>query len=149
MTPPVRVIGIGHPDRGDDAAGLLVARALAGRLPCSVEVYECGGDLLNLIEVWRGADRVVVVDAMMSGLPPGTVHVLQPDSAAAAAGVPLSNHGFGLNEAIALGRSLGALPPRLVIVAIEGAGFEAGGGLSPEVQAAVDEATEMLVEALT
>lgn len=149
MTAAVRVIGVGHPDRGDDAAGLLVARALAGRLPCSVEVYECGGDLLNLIEVWRGADRVVVVDAMLSGLPPGTVHVLEPASAAAAANLPLSNHGFGLSEAIALARALDALPRRLVIVAIEGTGFEAGGGLSPEVRAAVDEAAEMLVEALT
>jgi hydrogenase maturation protease len=148
MTSAVRVIGVGHPDRGDDAAGLLVARALAGRLPCSVEVYECGGDVLNLIEVWRGADRVVLVDAMLSGLPPGTVHVLEPGSAAAVASLPLSNHGFGLAEAIALGRALDALPRRLVIVAIEGADFEAGVGLSHEVQAAVDQAADMLVEAL-
>jgi Ni,Fe-hydrogenase maturation factor len=34
----VIVIGIGHPDRGDDAAGLLVARRLAasGSIPLDV-----------------------------------------------------------------------------------------------------------------
>jgi len=49
----------------------------------------------------------------------------------------LSTHGLGLAEAIELARALGALPPRCVVYAIEGASFEAGAPLTPAVSDAV------------
>jgi hydrogenase maturation protease len=145
----VRVIGIGNLDRGDDAAGLLVVRELASRLPAAIDVIECSGDQTRLLEAWRGATVVVVVDAMHAGLGPGTVHVLDPASAPLLDNAAFSNHGFGVAAAIELGRTLGNLPERLVIIGIEGADFETGALLSSEVRAAVSRAVDLLVETLT
>ena len=145
----VRVIGIGNTDRGDDAAGLLVVRELANRLPAAVDVIECSGDQTRLLEAWRGATVVVVVDAMQTGLGPGTVHVLDPGSAPLLENPALSDHGFGLATAIELGRALGNLPERLVIVGIEGADFATGALLSSEVREAVSRAVDLLVETFT
>jgi len=46
---------------------------------------------------------------------------------------------------VELARALGRLPPRLIIYGIEGKSFEAGAGLSPEVQAAVEGVVERVL----
>ncbi len=70
MTAQVRIVGCGNPDRGDDAAGLLVVRRLR---ELDVKAAEECSDVLSLIECWRSADDVTVVDAVLSGALAGTL----------------------------------------------------------------------------
>src|SRR3972149_1278589 len=56
-----------------------------------------------------------------------------------------STHAINVADAIELARSLGELPPHLVVYGIEGRSFEAGAGLSPEVEKAVQEVVEAVV----
>ena len=58
----VRVIGVGAEARGDDAAGLLVARLLGAAAPPDVEILESAGDAGDLLTLLEDADRVLVVD---------------------------------------------------------------------------------------
>ena len=58
MTTDPLVIGIGNPDRGDDAAGVLVSRALT-----TVRTKELP-DCTALLDVWANESHVIVVDAM-------------------------------------------------------------------------------------
>ncbi|MFA5112135.1 MAG: hydrogenase maturation protease, partial [Desulfobaccales bacterium] len=87
-----------------------------------------------------GADGVIVADAVSSGGSPGAIYRFD-----ALGGVPVelsrspSSHGWGVAEAMALGRVLGELPPFLVIYGIEGQNFEPGRDLSTEVAAAIPE----------
>ena len=46
------VIGIGHPDRGDDAAGRLVAERLRDRAPPDVRIVETDGEAGKLIDLF-------------------------------------------------------------------------------------------------
>ena len=55
-----------------------------------------------------------------------------------------STHALGVAEAIELGRALGRLPRRLLVFGIEGGSFDAGAGLSPEVERAVGQLTDEL-----
>ncbi|HEY9434959.1 MAG TPA: hydrogenase maturation protease [Blastocatellia bacterium] len=132
------IIGIGNEYRGDDAAGLIVARRLKERLADSAKVIEQSGDGASLMEAWRGAETVIIIDAMMSGAPPGTIRRLdasaQPSLKEA---FRCSTHAFGVAEAIELARALTRLPQSLVVFGIEGKNFSAGVGLSPEVERAV------------
>src|SRR3970040_627455 len=68
------VIGVGNPTRGDDAAGLEVARPAR-----RVEAHQEANGSYELMDVWEGADEVIVVDAARSGAPPGTVHRFETD----------------------------------------------------------------------
>lgn len=133
MTPDKLVIGIGNSDRGDDAAGILVARGLQ-----RTRVRELA-DCASLIDAWEGETDVVVVDAMRSGAAPGAV--LRFD--ASVSEVPMrtvsSTHSLGLAETIELGRALGRLPARLVVLGIEADRFEHGGTPSDAVMEAVSE----------
>jgi hydrogenase maturation protease len=125
------VIGLGHPDRGDDAVGSAVAARAALLLPPDVAVVQ-HQDPAGLIDVWSGPDLVVVSDAIRTGQPPGTVRVLHADEEPLRIGAGAGGtHEFGLAEAVELARALDRLPPRLVIVGVEAGQFEFGAPLSP------------------
>ena len=138
--PRLIVIGVGNAWRGDDAAGLAVARRLRELALDDIEVREVEGDATALVDLWVRATHVVVVDAAASGAPPGTVSrfdaIAMPLPART---VRSSTHAFGVPDAVELARALGRLPERLDVYAIEGARFTAGDRLSPAVEQAVDE----------
>ena len=131
------VIGVGNALRGDDGAGL----AAVARIPASpgVEVLSHSGDGSNLLELWDGAEAVVIVDSMASGADPGTIQRfdVSAEPLPAAARRP-AGHTFGVAEAIEAARALGRLPRRAIVIGVEGADFELGAGLSEPVCAVLD-----------
>jgi hydrogenase maturation protease len=141
----VVVLGVGNPIRGDDGAGRAVARALRGALRAHVEVAECDGEATGILARLENASVALIIDACASGAPAGTVHRFDASEAPlpqAAFGV--STHGFGLHEAIELARALAQLPPRCIVYAIEGGGFEIDAPLSPAAVAAVSEVVRQI-----
>jgi hydrogenase maturation protease len=134
------IIGIGNEYRGDDAVGLIVARRLKECLADSVTVLEQSGDGVSLMDAWRGAETVIIIDAAMSGAGPGTIHRYDANTRPAPKSYfCCSTHAFGVAEAIELARALGNIPQRLVVYGIEGKNFAAGVGLSAEVEKAAGE----------
>ncbi len=133
----ILVIGVGNAYRGDDAVGLVVAQRLKEQTLDYVNVLEESGDGVALMESWENADTVILVDAVCSGVKPGTFHRFD----AHAQPIPVkffhySTHAFSVAEAIELSRTFNQLPPHLIIYGIEGKCFEAGTGLSLEVEEA-------------
>lgn len=142
----ILVAGIGNPDRGDDAIGLLVAERLAHRLPPGVPLLTRSGDLLGLIDDWADYKALVCIDAAAPMGAPGRIHRIDAAAGELPTGLsPASSHAFGLAEAIALARALGAMPGQAVVYAIEGARFDAGAPMTPAVAEAAAEAAERIV----
>jgi hydrogenase maturation protease len=140
------VVAIGNGYRRDDGAGLAVAARLRGRVPSGVELVECEQEPSRLIDACDGAAAALVVDAVASGAPPGTLHRFD----ASAGPVPArlfrsSTHAFGVGEAIELARVLGRLPARVIVYGIEGAAFGAGEGLTEPVATAVERAADAVL----
>jgi len=139
--PRLKVIGVGNEWRGDDAVGLLVARRLKADQPPQVQITECRGTVTAVQEAWKDAAGVIVVDAVVSGGPPGAIFRFN----AHAGGVPAqlsrspSSHGWGVAEALALGQVFQELPPWLIIYGIAGKNFSPGQQVSQEVAAAIPE----------
>jgi len=135
-----RVVGVGNPFRGDDAAGLAVARRLAAE---GYDAIERDGEPAALVDALGGEQALVVVDAVRSGAPPGTL--VRWDASAQAVPLPPfrgSTHALGLAEAIELARTLRRLAPRVVVYGIEGEDFGAGERLTPAALRGVEEAVE-------
>jgi len=140
------IIGIGNEYRWDDAVGLIVARRLKDRIVDSAIVLEQSGEGAALMETWRGADTVIIIDAVMSGAAPGTIHRFDAGAQPIPkSGFRRSTHAFSVAEAIELARALGSLPQRLIVYGIEGKNFAAGVGSSPEVEKAADEVIGQLL----
>ena len=142
------VIGIGNPDRGDDAVGPRVVEHLRASSPADLELRTVRGDMLALFDCWADARTVVLVDAMQSGAPSGTVKRI--DASAGEVGAELgsfvSTHAFSLAEAIALARSLGRLPERLLVYGVEAVNLEPAAPLSAAVERAVPAVAEAILE---
>ena len=137
---PILIIGIGNPYRGDDAVGLRVAQDIKKEALVHVTVSEESGDGVTLMESWKNADTVILIDAVHSGTQPGTIHRFDVHTQT----IPTkffhySTHAFGVAEAIELARALKQLPKNLIVYGIEGKCFEAGIGLSLEVEKSAQE----------
>ena len=133
------VIGIGNEYRSDDGVGLAVAVHLQDMNLEDVTVITNSGDGADLLEILLEAEDVALVDAVNSSGKPGCVHRLdsrETENWDRYSG--FSTHGFGVGQAVRMAKALGQLPPRLVLFGIEGANFEPGVGLSPEVAAAAE-----------
>ena len=136
----VVIIGVGNPFRGDDGAGIAVVHRLKGRFTSEVKLIEESGDGLLLLEAWRDASSVFVIDAMSSGGAPGTIRIVDAHKDLVPSKFFLcSTHAFGLTQAINLARILDRLSAEFLIFGIEGERFEPGSHMSPRVIAAVDE----------
>lgn len=133
------LIGIGNEFRGDDAVGLHIARRLAKMNLPGVKVLELSGEGAALMEAWQGADTVFLFDAVSTGKnSAGTIYRLDAHVETIPADFfHYSTHRFGAAEAVELARELGQLPPRLVILGIEGENFDYGEELSPAVEKAL------------
>lgn len=152
------VVGLGNPILGDDGVGWRVAErvgellAAAGRLDVEVACLALGG--LSLMEHMVGYARAIVIDAVTTGAPVGTVRILPlgafggiPDRAFAHA---TAAHDTTLPTALELGREMGVrLPERVVVVGVEAASlYEFGETLTPEVARAVPVAAERVLALL-
>jgi hydrogenase maturation protease len=141
------IIGCGNFDRGDDSAGLLVARRLQslGVKIRGVEIIEHGGESFSLMDGWSGCEEVILVDATAPSGSPGRVRVWNihterlPEDFS-----PSSTHAFGVREAVELARVMNRLPQTLLIYGIEGKQFSRGAPPSPEVECAVVSVTEQV-----
>jgi hydrogenase maturation protease len=129
------IIGCGNAQRGDDAAGIMAANRL--RL-LGVSAQICCGETSELIGMWEDADEVIVIDAVVTGASPGTLHVWDgrlPLKLGKSLGF---THGLGLGEAIELSRTLGSLPGNIRVFGIEGRSFALGREVSPSVAKGVE-----------
>ncbi len=147
MKAAAMVIGLGSPDRGDDAVGTVVAERVREVVGDRVEVVT-REDPTGLVHAWEGCRVVVLVDSMISGDAAGTVSVHHtgthdrplPTHAFAAAGRG-GTHAFGLAGAVELSRTLGTLPEHVAIVGIEAHTFTHG-PMSEPVHASIEAAAD-------
>ena len=147
----IRVIGIGQSMRGDDAAGLEAIRRWQKEYPhtannprVSVENSELPG--LGLLDKLEGADAAILIDAVRSSSPPGTLHLLNSDDLAAFSSEAGSAHGWGIAESLNLGRILSPSLAncRITLIGIEVGQVDIGAVLSPEVEAALKDVVNMI-----
>ncbi len=134
------IICVGNRARSDDAVGPLVAAELS-RHQLDIPVHLCDGQPGELLDLWDHLERVVVVDAVITGRGrPGTIHVLQAGTEPLPAVSHASSHGIGLAESIELARSLRLLPADVRLIGIEAGSLEPGSDLTTEVRAAIPQA---------
>lgn len=144
--PQVTIIGVGNPFRSDDAVGPLVAQRLIDHFhdDARVRVVDLDGEPVRIIQAWEGSQQVLVVDAVRSGAPVGTIHRHTADGvsgigARAGDAMVTSGHALGLGDAVDLAAALDQLPPHLEVWAVEGGRFELGGAMSAPVRVACDD----------
>jgi len=136
---PVIVIGIGNEYRGDDAVGILATRNLAGKMPPEIKTIELTGDQSDLLELMHTANAVIIVDAVRSAAPAGTIFRID----AAEESIPndfstFTTHSIDSVQAIELARSMNRLPNQVIVYGIVGKDFSFTSKITPQVRESID-----------
>jgi len=148
--PRILVMGVGNPLMRDEGAGPRTVEILmAGYdFPSNVEVVDCGTMGFTILDVLRGVDHLIVVDALRTDdLAPGTVVRLEPGDFAASQ-VMHSLHDVRLPEVLEAAALIDVAPQTVAIgIQIEEI-TEWVMELSPAVEAALPIAVAAVFEEL-
>jgi hydrogenase maturation protease len=149
MSMKILILGIGQSLRGDDAAGLEAVQLWQAQHPDSaaqaqVELSELPG--LALLDLLEGMDAAILVDAVQTPAPAGTVIRLGPHELAGFTPEAGSAHGWGVTETLEMGRSLypSLANCQVTLIGIVGKDFSIGAGLDPNVRAAMERVADMI-----
>jgi hydrogenase maturation protease len=145
---PILVLGLGNMLLSDDGVG----PALVGQFADSVENWngrveflDGGTQGLALLGQLSGRQALIIVDAMKTGAPPGTIHRLTlAELREACPRRGNSGHEGNAGELLAAAQLIDQLPDRLYLVGIEPERIETGIGLSEAVQRALPEASSQI-----
>lgn len=141
---PVLVLGLGNMLLGDDGFGPAMLEHLANsenRWGGQVEFLDGGTQGLALLGHLSGRRSLIIVDALTTGAPPGTVRRLTfPELRELSPGRASSGHESNAGELLAAAQLLNELPGRLFVIGVEPEQCSTGIGLSASVSAAVPEA---------
>lgn len=138
------IVCCGRMDRGDDAIGPLCADALQDR---KIPSRTLRGDTSELLEAWRTAQHIIMVDAMVTGqVPAGTLHCLDwHEERFRAETARCSATGLGLVQAIKLAPVLKCMPSSLLLIGLEAGNFEWASTLSQPVAAAMPDLIDTVI----
>ncbi len=132
------LLALGNDILGDDAVGLLAARALRSEFGDAVVIEESAEAGLALMELLEGYERALLLDAIVTGRAPiGTVHEFGPGDFARV--LAPSPHYAGLPEILGLAARLQIpFPSDVRILALEVENpFEIREALTPRVAEAL------------
>jgi hydrogenase maturation protease len=147
--PRILVAGVGNVFLSDDGFGVeVVKRLLAGPVAPDVKVTDFGIRGVHLAYELMDTpyELTILVDATARGGAPGTVYVIEPDMVATETFGAEDAHGMTPDAVFAMLRRMGVTPGRILVVGCEPASLEENMGLSPVVEAAVDEAVRVIQE---
>ncbi len=145
----VTIVGIGNEFRGDDAVGLKVVRRLEISKPAGVRTIELTGDQSHLLELMCSTDALIIVDAVQSSAPAGTIFRMDAGKERVPENLMFfSTHSFGSLDAIETARTLRHLPRCMLLYGIVGKDFSHKIGLAEEVENAIDVIEEKIIEEL-
>jgi hydrogenase 3 maturation protease len=124
------VIGLGHPLKGDDYVGSLVAKDLRKRIKSSagVVIVDAEDSPENVINVLNDNNPglVVLIDAVEAGLEPGSVTLRDLSETT----YPFfGSHSLPLKVLLQMGPAI----PKTVLLGIQPSSYQIGGPLSREV----------------
>jgi hydrogenase maturation protease len=149
VSPEISILAVGQPLRGDDGAGPEAVRRWQKKYPQTAKlvdilVYDTPGP--NMLESIEGHNATLIVDALCSSAPPGTVLRLIPTDLAVFTQGSVSAHGWGVAETLSLGFSLypELAENNIVILGIVGKNFNPGVELSPDLLATLDEIADQI-----
>lgn len=135
------VLGCGNPIMADDGLGIAVLARLQRDWLISPDVQLVDGGTwgVNLLPAIETADRLLLLDAIRGGLPPGTLTTLADAELPRFFAHKLSPHQIDLREVLALAELRGTVPASIVALGAEPEVVDLRDGLSPPVEAVVGE----------
>ncbi|MDH4061729.1 MAG: HyaD/HybD family hydrogenase maturation endopeptidase [Aquincola sp.] len=146
------VLGIGNVLWADEGFGVRCVEALQARWDFAphVRLADGGTQGLYLLPLVQSARRLLILDAVDYGLPPGTLKLVENDEVPRFLGAKkMSLHQTGFQEVLMLAQMTDSYPREVLLVGCQPEQLEDyGGSLRPVVKAALEDALPLAIERL-
>jgi hydrogenase maturation protease len=142
------IVGLGNLLLKDDGAGVHTIRALEKEiLPPSVELVDGGTSTLSLLSYFVGCPKIIIIDALQAGLPPGTIYRLRPEDIPHYRSEHLSIHDVQILDVIKMAAMIGE-QPEVVILGIEPQEIASGLELTPVIEERIPSLVQSVIKEL-
>jgi hydrogenase maturation protease len=131
-TKPILILGIGNILLKDEGIGVYVANKLMEMsLPPEVEVMDGGTMGIDLLFYIEGRKKVIVIDTVKAGEPPGTMYRFTDKDLSFKKDVLRTAHGIDFSDVVRTAQTMGTKPDEVVFIGIEPLDMNEGMELSP------------------
>jgi hydrogenase maturation protease len=146
----ILVLGVGNLLLSDEGVGVHVAQRMTGMdFPPEVEILEGGTDGFGLMHVLLRTERLILVDAVKGGGPPGSIYRFNIEDCPPFPDIfKTSVHQISILEVIHLSGLVGSVP-KTVIIGVEPKCLQMGMELSPEIEVRIPAVIELVREEVT
>lgn len=143
------VLGLGNLVHADDGVGVHAIRRLQKdpRVPCGVVLLDGGTQGLSLLPHLFGFQRLLVIDAVDAGEPPGTLLRLEGQAVHKLPG-KATVHQLGFADLMIALELLGESPGEVVVAGIQPLSTEWSADLTPPVQEGLDKLLDVVIAQL-
>ena len=135
------ILGVGNLLLTDEGLGIHAVRKLFENpaLPADVEVVDGGTAGLGLLYYLEDVNRLVIIDAVETGGPPGTMVRLSGDQIPVYMAMKVSPHEITLPDFLAAAKLRDLYPQEVIVWGIQPQSLEVGVELSPIVAEKLDD----------
>jgi len=143
----ILVLGVGNVLMQDEGIGVYLVRELQTRYSFSpaIEVVDGGTTGLGLLDHFENRTKVLMVDAVNVGQPPGSIVQLSNGEVKSQFEEKMSLHHLGLSDVLGVIELLGMKPPEIQLIGIQPHSMEVNFGLTSKLQSRFDEYLEKIL----
>lgn len=146
---PILILGIGNILLKDEGVGVHTAkRMMEMDLPPDVEVMDGGTMGMNLLYYIEGRKKVIVIDTVLVGDPPGTIYRFTDESLAHNKPALRTAHGVDFTDVIKTAEFLGTKPEEIVFIGIQPESLDEGIEMTPTIEKRVPTLIKMVMREL-
>jgi hydrogenase maturation protease len=145
----IAICGIGQWFRGDDAIGLAAVKAWAQAYPSAAdqEAWYITAPLSQLPEVLMESDAIILVDAVQSGRPIGSISVIKELADLKSDSFMTTSHGLGVAEIFRLLAPIIDLPSKpVILIGIEIQNITLGTPLSDDLVRRIPSIVDLIAQ---
>lgn len=143
------MIGVGNTLLRDEGVGVHVVNAIKKRYTFSpeVEIVDGGTMGLDLLPLFEGKDKILIIDAVDFKREPGYIDILEKEAIPSTLNSKLSVHHINLSDVL-FALKLMDLSPDICLIGIQPKSIEIGLDLTEEVESRMDELIDNILKIL-
>lgn len=143
----ILILGIGNLLLKDEGIGVHVAqRMMDMALPPDVEVMDGGTMGINLLSYIEERKKVVVIDAVQTDAPPGTLYRFTDRDLEENRGMLFSAHDIDFTHVLKMSRMFEKKPDEVIFIGVKPEEISEGIGLSPSVEEKIPMIIELVIK---
>lgn len=144
------VLGMGNILLEDEGLGIRALEVLQRdyEIPPGVELLDGGTTGMGLLDDISGREHLLVLDAVQTGEPPGTLVELRGDQVPVYFGIRVTPHQLGLSDVLATLELSGEQPGSVTVLGLVPQSLELSLELSPPIRARLGDLVKAAVDEL-